>query len=107
MSILEWFENDIDSIALNIPLPKTDGVVAKSSATNNLLSQLFLKSILFLFSCFCAATNVETKRVGDESFLVGGFVDGFGHTVGVLFGVGFDVDSSLWVGYDHLFNRFN
>ena len=36
-TILEWFENDIDSIALNIPLPKTDGVVVKSSATNNLL----------------------------------------------------------------------
>tara|TARA_R100000697_G_scaffold85803_1_gene97814 strand:- start:1427 stop:6175 length:4749 start_codon:yes stop_codon:yes gene_type:complete len=60
-TILEWFENDIDSIALNIPLPKTDGIVAKSSATNNLLSQFKVKEIDILYK----ESDAESIKVLD------------------------------------------
>lgn len=46
-TILEWFENNIDSIALNIPLPESNNSTA--TAINDLISQFKISEIDILY----------------------------------------------------------
>ena len=58
-TVLEWFENNIDSIALNIPLPECNS--AKATAVNDLISKFKISEIDVLYK----ESNAQSIKVLD------------------------------------------